>query len=299
VSGTVFAVSYPAFHGMVPTLLPPGERKAGFLLMSQSDSAVSVLGPAVAGVLVAGVGPGWALAADAATYLVAAFLLARITLDLPPRTGQRASVVADFVEGWSYVRGLGWLVPVACCSLVFNALISGALGVLGPLIADDTIGSQGWGLARSAEAFGVFAAVVVLGRVSMRWPLRVCLVGFALSGLPMLVLGLHVSTPLLAAAFVVAGVGLSAIGLAWNLLVSEKVPEEMLSRVMSIDGFFSFVAMPVGQVAVGPLVVLLGTRGVEAGSAALCVVVLLAGLAVPAIRRVRLDGTPEPAAQPS
>ena len=38
ISGTVFAVSYPAFHGMVPILLPPEERKAAFLLISQSES---------------------------------------------------------------------------------------------------------------------------------------------------------------------------------------------------------------------------------------------------------------------
>ncbi len=45
VSGTVFAVSYPAFHGMVPILLPPEERKSGFLLIGQSDALLRMADP--------------------------------------------------------------------------------------------------------------------------------------------------------------------------------------------------------------------------------------------------------------
>ncbi|MFT3874321.1 MAG: MFS transporter [Nocardioides sp.] len=290
ISGTVFAVSYPAFHGMVPILLPPPKRKAAFLLLSQSESALSILGPAVAGILVATVGPGWGLAVDAATYAVAAGFLAVLRIPVGERPDKRPSVIGDFVAGWSFVRSLGWVIPVASCSLVFNALISGALGVLGPAIAEDTIGSDGWGLARSGQAIGVFVAAFVLAKVTIGRPLRTCVIGFSLSALPMLVLGTRVGVVALALAFVVAGVGLSALDLAWNLTVQEKVPEQMLSRVMSIDGFFSFVAMPIGQLAVGPLAVAFGTQRVELGAAALCILVALVGATRPVIADVRLEG---------
>lgn len=56
VAGTVLAVSYPAFLGMVPILLPVEERQSAFLLIGQATSAVGILGPAVSGVLVATVG---------------------------------------------------------------------------------------------------------------------------------------------------------------------------------------------------------------------------------------------------
>ncbi|NPC95806.1 hypothetical protein [Nocardioides sp. zg-DK7169] len=52
---------------------------------------------------------------------------------------------------------------------------------------------------------------------------------------------------------------------SWNLLVQEKVPEEMLSRIMAIGGFFSFAATPIGQVAVGPLAVAFGAGSVQWG----------------------------------
>ena len=59
--------------------------------------------------------------------------------------------------------------------------------------------------------------------------------------------------------------GLAVLDLSWSLTVQEKVPEEMLSRIMAIDGFFSFVAMPAGQLLVGPLVLLVSIRTVELG----------------------------------
>ena len=78
----------------------------------------------------------------------------------------------------------------------------------------------------------------------------------------MLVLGTQVNVWILSASFVVAGAALSLLDLSWNLLVQEKVPEAMLSRIMAIDGFFSFVATPIGLLAVGPLAAAFGAQQV-------------------------------------
>ena len=298
VSGTASAVSYPAFHGMVPVLLPRELRQAGYLLMSQSSSALSILGPAVAGLLVATAGPGYGLAIDAATFYLAAAFLSLMRLPPGERPAQRASVLGDFRDGWAFARELGWVVPASSCALLFNALFAGAIGVLGPTIAEETIGSEGWGLAQSAQAVGVFLTALALSRVVIRRPMVVIMLTFATMGLPMLVLGTRVEVWLLAAAFAATGAGLSLLDLAWNMTVQEKVPEEMLSRIQSIDGFFSFVGMPVGQLVVGPLAIAFGTRSVELGCAALCVVVAAVGLSRPVISGVRLEPD-RAAAQPS
>jgi MFS family permease len=287
VGGTVFAVSYPAFHGMVPILLPQDVRKSAYLL--QSQGALSIAGPAVAGVLVATAGPGWGLGVDAATYLVAAGFLSAVRVPAGARPDRRSSVIGDFATGWSFVRALGWVIPIASCSLVFNALNSGSIGALGPAIARGTIGSDGWGFARSGEAIGLFVATIFLAKLVIRRPLRACVIGFTLGALPMLMLATWVNTGGLALAFFVAGVGSSIINLSWSLVVQEKVREDMLSRVMAIDGFFSFVAMPIGQVAVGPLAHVFNARDIELGSVAVCLLVGLIGATRPVINNLRLD----------
>ncbi|WP_210650025.1 MFS transporter [Nocardioides sp. SYSU D00065] len=294
VAGTVFAVSYPAFLGMVPILLPVEERQPAFLLIGQATSAVGILGPAVSGLLVATAGPGLALAVDAATYLVAAALLVLVRLPPGDRSKAKPSVIGDFVAGWAFARELGWVIPAASAALVFNALVSGAIDVLGPVIADDTIGSEGWGLARSAQAVGVFVAAFFLAKVTVTAPMKTIMVAFVVWCVPMLVLGTRVEVWLLAASFVVAGAALSLLDLSWNLLVQEKVPEAMLSRIMAIDGFFSFVAMPIGQVAVGPLALAFGTGSVELGCFALAVLVAAVALTRRTITEVRLTGAPPP-----
>ncbi|WP_322921022.1 MFS transporter [Nocardioides renjunii] len=294
VAGTVFAVSYPAFLGMVPILLPAEERQAAFLLIGQATSALGIIGPALSGVLVATVGPGWALAVDAVTYLVAAVLLLLVRLPPGDRSSAKPSVIGDFTAGWAYARQLGWVIPAASAALVFNALVSGAINVLGPVIADDTIGSEGWGLARSAQAVGVFVAAFFLAKVVVTAPMKVIMVAFVVWCVPMLVLGTHVEVWLLSTAFVVAGAALSLLDLSWNLLVQEKVPEAMLSRIMAIDGFFSFVATPIGQVAVGPLAVAFGAGSVQLGCFALAVLVGAFALTRRTITGVRLTGAPPP-----
>jgi MFS family permease len=294
VAGTVFAVSYPAFLGMVPILLPVEERQPAFLLIGQATSAVGIIGPAVSGVLVATAGAGWALAIDAVTYLVAAALLVLVRLPPGDRSKAKPSVIGDFVAGWAFARQLGWVIPAASCALVFNALVSGAINVLGPVIADDTIGSQGWGVARSAQAAGVFVAAFFLAKVTVTAPMKVIMVAFVVWCVPMLVLGSHVDVWLLAASFVVAGAALSLLDLSWNLLVQEKVPEAMLSRIMAIDGFFSFVATPIGQLAVGPLALAFGAGSVQLGCFAVAVLVAAVALTRRPITGVRLTGAPPP-----
>jgi len=294
--GVLFSVTYPAFLGMVPILLPPEERKAAFVLIGQATSAVSIAGPAISGVIVATIGPGVALAIDAVTYLVAAGLLALVKLPPGDRTQAQPSVIGDFKAGWAFARELGWVIPAASCALVFNALVSGAIGVLGPVIADHTIGREGWGIATACQALGAFGVGFILTHVTIRVPLRTIMITFAGWCLPMLVLGTHVELWLLCLSFLMAGASLGLLDLSWNLTVQDKVPEHMLSRIMAIDGFFSFVANPIGQLAVGPIAVAFGVGQVEIGCFVIALAVAAFAATRPRLNAVRLD---EPEAQAS
>ena len=296
VAGSAHAVSYPAFHGMVPVLLEPVDRKRAYLLIGQARSALRIVGPAVAGLLVVVANPGWALLVDGLTYLVAAVFLSMLRLPPRARPDAQASVLADFAAGWGFARSLGWVLPVALCSLVYNSAVSGGLGVVGPVIANSTgIGAQGWGLAKGAEALGLFLFAFVLRRLVIRRPLVACQVGSLAQAVPMLALGVVASTVPLSVAMLVAGCGSAVINLAWNLTVQEKVPEHMLSRIMAIDGFFSFVAMPLGQLAVGPLTTAYGPYAVEFGCAAVCLATFGGSLLVRPVRRLTLAGPAAPA----
>lgn len=80
VNGAVSAFTMPAMMGIVPLVVDRTRLQQANALLSFSRSGLAVIGPAVAGLLVVGVGPGWALAVDALTYAVATVCLFRVGL---------------------------------------------------------------------------------------------------------------------------------------------------------------------------------------------------------------------------
>ena len=285
INGMVAAVSFPALASLLPQMVPFDQLKEANLLVSVQRNALTVVGPAVSGILVVTVGAGWALAIDGATYLVAAALLVRVKIPAPVARERRPSAIAELREGWQYFAGTTWLWVVVLAFGLLNAIQTGALLTLGPVLAKDTsIGESGWGLILSAEALGFLLCSLVLMRLPLRRPLRTGMIAVSLLGLPMLALGFE---PVLAAAMVGAflgGVGTEVFGLGWNLAMQENVPDEMLSRAYSYDALGSFVAIPIGQLTFGPLGHAFGIQRVMLISGAVYVAIALLSLLSRAVR---------------
>ncbi|MBZ5737442.1 MFS transporter [Nocardioides mangrovi] len=287
-NGTLSSMSMPAMAGIVPALVPRDQLQPANLLIAMSRGALTIIGPSVAAVLVAGVGPGWALAADAATWLGAAVLLAPVRLPPRERHGSTPSMARELREGWDYVRSTTWLWVVVLAFGFMNVIHAGGLLTLGPALANDTdIGAHGWGLILSAEAFGVVAMTLVMMRVPVRRPLRSGMLGVAFLGLPLIVLGAHPQTGAVMVVAVLAGMGTEVFNLGWNLAMQEHVPDEMLSRAYSYDMLGSFVAIPVGQLTFGPLAAVFGTREVMLAGGVVYVAIALLTLLSPSVRDLR------------
>lgn len=286
INGITSAMSFPAMQGIIPSLVPADRLQPANVLMSLTNNALTILGPSVAAALVAGVGPGWALAVDAATWIVSAALL--VPVRLPARVrGAATSAIADLREGWSFFRRTTWLWVVVAAFGVLNAMQTGGLDTLGPVIAKHSFGVRGWGIAMSAQAVGALLMSMVMLRVRLTRPLAVGMVGIVGLGLPLLVLGLAPHTVPLVVATFLAGAGIDLFGLGWNLAMMEHVPGEMQARAWSYDSLGSFVAMPVGQLLYGPLGSWFGEQSVLVVSGILYVAICMATLCVPAVRNLR------------
>ncbi len=122
---------------------------------------------------------------------------------------------------------------------------------------------------------------LVMLRVPLQRPLLLGMLGISLLGAPILLLGAYPHLAVLMVATFVAGAGTEVFSMGWNLAMQEHVPEEMLSRAYSYDALGSFVAIPVGQIAFGPLAVAFGFTDVLVVSGiayvGICLLVLLSG----------------------
>ncbi len=295
-SGTMSAVSLPCSMAMVPQTVPVAMlRQANALARLFSNSAL-VAGGALGGVIVVAVGPGWGLVVDAASFVVAAGCYARVRLvrAAPPAQAQEG-FLRQVREGWSEFCSRTWLWVVVLQFALLNAVGSAVLTVLGPVIADETFGRRAWGFIVAAEAVGF----LVGGYLAMRHQPRRALafgVGLMLTA-ALLPLGLAVdaSVPLLLAAMFVIGVATEQFTVAWDVSMQENIPADRLARVYSLDALGSFVAIPVGQLAAGPIASEAGLRATLLGGAVLIVVPTLAAVSTRSVRSLERHGDREPA----
>ena len=89
------------------------------------------------------------------------------------------------------------------------------------------------------------------------------------------------------AAMFVAGLAIEQFGVAWDVSLQEHIPQDRLARVYSYDMVGSFVAIPVGQILVGPLAETWGTERTLTGAAALVMIATLLALCSHGVRHLQ------------
>jgi MFS family permease len=294
VHGLASAMAYPAMTGLIPQLVPHDELQKANALLSLVRGGLTVIGPSASALLVVTVGAGWALFVDGLTWLAAAALLLGMRVPRPLEVSEggrreterkeRADTLVELREGWVFFRRTTWLWLVVLAFCALNAIHSGAMSTLGPVIAKQTIGEQGWGLVLSAESAGLLLMTIVLLRVRLERPLLFGMLAISLVGLPMILLGVYPHVGLIAVAMVLAGAGVEVFNLGWTLAMQENVDESMLSRASSYDALGSYVAMPIGQLAAGPLGAAFGYTEVMVAAGVVYIAICAATLGSASIR---------------
>ncbi|MGW4891528.1 MFS transporter [Kitasatospora sp. NPDC004240] len=251
-NGAVGAFSNPALRGIVPELVERHDLQRANALLASTQNTVRILGPVIASILVTTVGGGWALAVDAISFGLAALAFTRIPgTSRPPAAGQ--PLWRDLVDGWTVFRSLHWVVVMALSFAMINAFNVGPWNVLGPDVVSDEDGALGWGAVQAVRAAGLLVMSIVAVKIVLRRPLRDGRLWGTLAALPLLALGLSGDAWVVAVAAFVGGLGFSVAAITWESTLQAAVPQENLSRVAAYDDLLSYLAIPLSQIAVGPL----------------------------------------------
>jgi MFS family permease len=291
-AGTAIALFSPTLTGVVPDLAPPERLQSANGVLRIGVNAARVLGYAAAGLLVATVGAGWALAVDASTFFVSAALLAGVGPGrrAPTSTSRLRSDLASGAREF-FSRQWLWVIVVQFSFLV--AATQASVGVLGPLVSKRFYGgAPAWSAIVVASAVGTIAGAGLALRLRPRRPLLVATVATIGMSAPMLALGLPVPLVAVVAASFVSGVTTDVFGVLWETTIQREVPAAMLSRVSAYDWLGSVALAPVGIAVAGPVAVVVGPRPAELGCAAFGVLSTLCALASPGVRRMRAPAEP-------
>ena len=287
-NGAASAASLPAAAALTNQTVPANLVRQANALARMGVAAAGIIGTSVGGALVGTAGPGWALATDAASFVVVAVLFSRLRLDgTTIRT--RSSMLHELRVGWRTFVGNTWVWVIVLQFLVLNAVYNGGVMVLGPSIAEHTIGRTAWGVVLAAQTLGSLLGGLLAAHWQARRALLVGVAVCAVEVLPLLALGYLPHLPALLVATFATGFLLAQFGVAWAVALQRNIPEDKLARVYSYDALGSFVAVPIGQVIAGPAALAIGDRSTLVIGAALVVIVTAAALAVPSVRNMTIN----------
>jgi MFS family permease len=258
------AVFFPASMAITPELVP-GDQLTGASALNQTSTQLArvLIGPALGGVVVGLLGTAWGFGIDAASFAVSTVTLMMMRGGRARPGSQSSSPIADFREGLRFLFSERWLWTTTLGASLGNFVAFSPLGALVPLLVRQVLDGDGiaLGLILAAGGLGGVLASVLLGhRDPPRHRLIALWVGWGLSGVGVLGLGL-VPNLWLAGGVAFVTYGLDAYGsVLFDPLIQEGVPAELLGRVASVDYVLGFALSPLGLVAAGALAEGIGVR---------------------------------------
>ena len=268
----------PASQGLIPLIVSTARLQQANALLGLSRSVLGFAGPALGGVLVALGSPGGALLVDAATFAIAAALLARISIAPRDDTVVPEPFFAELRGGWREFRRQTWIWTTIVFFGVGN-MAGASLLVLGPVLAKLDYGGAGaWAAWVTSIGIGAIVGGVLALRVRPRRPLLASVLYAVPYGFQTLAFGLGLPLPALVAVGALAGATLSLHLALWFTVFQREVPEAVRSRVSSYDALGSFVLVPLGAALAGPVAALIGMHAtlVAAGTISLVCIAIVA-----------------------
>ena len=229
-------------------------------LNSSMVNMARLVGPALAGFVIASVGEGYCFLVDGLSYLAVIASLVMMRITIAQLTRAPAAMLQQLREGWEYVRGFS---PIRTILLLF-ALIS-LMGmpfmVLMPIFASKVLhgGPHTLGLLLGASGVGALISAVSLAlRRTVRGLTTMIQISAALFGLGLICFGLSRVFLLSMCLMLVVGFGMMQGMAASNTVIQTLVPEDKRGRVMSYYTM-AFVGMaPFGSLLAGGLAHTLG-----------------------------------------
>jgi MFS family permease len=291
--GVATAFDMPAQQALVPELVEPRQIPQAIALNQVIFNGSRLLGPALAGVLIAAAGFASAYFANSVSYIavIASLLMLRLPAR-PARLGVRASPLAAVGEGLRHV----WRAPVVRSLMAVNGLTS--LLIFPPLAVLSTAyvrGALGAGPGTTAVFFAASGLASMLGAFAMLWipAARRGLATLACVVLQALAMAVLAGTNLVSLGVIAFGLLSLGMGLVYGLsatTIQQVTPNAIRGRVMSVSGLMFSGVIPLAAVVAGAAVELSSIRAVYA----VCGVAYLL-LAAPLLWRSGVIGhAPEP-----
>jgi MFS family permease len=285
--GVVNALDIPARQAFLVELVGRVDLMNAIALNSSMFNGARIIGPALAGVLVAAIGEGWCFFLNGVSYIA---VLAGLLLMSPrPITARPdgGTPLGRIVQGLRYSARTE---PIRALLLLLGLISLAGMpyAVLMPIFADQVLhtGARGLGVLMGASGFGaLLGALVLAARRELRGLGRWIAYAAAAFGASLIAFSASRSFWLSTALLVPAGFAMIVQTAASNTLIQAMVPDVLRGRVMACYSMMFMGMAPFGALLAGLLAGRLGAPGAVAIGGAVCIVGAVAfGSKLPALR---------------
>lgn len=267
------AFDIPARQAFVSDMVGREDLINAIALNSSMFNGARIVGPAIAGILVAAVGEGWCFFGNAVSYI--AVLTSLLAMKLAPTVKRELkSPFAEIKEGFTYVA----TTPPIRALLLLLGLVSLAgmpYAVLMPVFADDYLGGDSGtlGFLMGCSGLGALAAALTLASRKHVFGLGKWVAG-ACAGLGafLVLFSFSRSVPLSALILVPVGFSMMTQMSSSNTLVQAMVPDELRGRVMSVYSMMFMGLAPIGSLLAGTAAGYIGPAETVAIGGSICII---------------------------
>ena len=290
VFGCASAFDIPARQSFLLQMIDNREDLPNAIALNSSIfNAARLVGPAIAGFMIARVGEGVAFLSNAASYIAVLTALMMIRVTARPRPAGVANILSNLREGFSYAYNFAPIRDVLLLVAVV-ALFGVPYSVLMPVIAVHTLhgDARTLGFLMSATGFGALCGALFLAaRESVRGLSRVIVTATTLFGVSLIGIAFSRWLLLSCALLVLAGFGMMVQMAASNTFLQTVVPDDKRGRIMSIYTMAFIGVAPFGSLLAGMLADRIGATITIATGGCICLVgVLVFARRIPVFREL-------------
>lgn len=253
------AFSGPAFQAIVPNLVPKTDLTNAISLNSLVRQMATIIGPALAGAVLAATNVGWVYAINALSFMAIVVALLLIRYRSGPAAKDTGLGWQAILEGWHFVRGTR-IIWGSMLLDFFATLFSSARNLL-PLVAGQMLGmnASGYGLLASADAVGslIAGSVVSLRRDIYRQG-AVLLISVAIYGLATALFGLSTHFVLSYVFFALVGASDTISTIIRQTIRQVMTPDHLRGRMTGINQVFFMGGPQLGEMEAGAVAAAFG-----------------------------------------
>ena len=288
-AGLSRAFDEPARQAYVPHLVPEEARPHALALAGTVWQFSRLVGPALAGVLIAAFGVGPTFAVAALGFAICLVLLWLIQIEQPAPRPSGRGIMSDLFEGVGFIRR-NQLFYTLIGMTFFNSLFGMSYTVLLPVIARDIlqVGSEGYGLLQTSSAVGALAgtlAVAWLADSGRRG--RQAIAGATFFGLLIIAFAFSSWYPLSVAIILLMGLANQLYMTAVFTILQLHLPDELRGRVMGVYGL-TWRLTPLGGTVGGTIAEFAGVQAAVAfGGLMVAGMAVTVALCLPRVRQIQ------------